>query len=63
MQSELVGNISRSPIDPNDCNQRPANVYYTQPQAWPGRCAKGWKTGMFMQPRSGRVCPRVGSRR
>lgn len=54
MQSELVGNISRPPIDPNDCNQRTAYVYYTQLQAGPGRCAAGWKTGMFMQPRSGR---------
>lgn len=41
MQSELVGNISRSPIDPNDCNQRPANVYYTQLQAWPGDVPQG----------------------
>lgn len=56
-------NISRPPIDPNDCNQRTANVYYTQLRAWPGQCAAGWKTGMFKQPRSGRVCPRVGSRR
>ncbi len=47
MQSELVGNISRPPIDPNDCNQRTANVYYTQLRAWPGQCAAGWKTGML----------------